>query len=398
MNKTIKKLLIKRFRSFPNAVVEFDNPTFFVGKNGAGKSNFADVFGFLSESMSLPLQAVFDKRGGISVVRNRSSVRSAPPILGIGVVFGKMNGASGGRFAFEVKAFPNYEYEVTREQCEVRCDDGTRYWYDRSKRFNSNVSGLRPALEPRALCLPVVGGDERFAPVLRSLSSMRVYLIEPEKLREMQDPDSGKVLRRDGSNAASVVKELERSNPDGLRRVREILESIVPNTKSVRPKKHGNKLTLEFTQEWGLHKRLDFEAFNMSDGTLRVLGMLMAVFQFPTPSLLVIEEPEATVHPGALGAVLDLIRHAGRITQVVVTTHSPDILDAKWIEDKNLRIVIWQEGASFISTIDETSRKALRDHLARAGELMRANALHPDTDALFKEGSKIKEERLFEEF
>jgi len=122
------------------------------------------------------------------------------------------------------------------------------------------------------------------------------------------------------------------------------------------------------------------------------------VFQFPTPSLLVIEEPEATVHPGALGAVLDLIRHAGRITQVVVTTHSPDILDAKWIEDKNLRIVTWQEGASFISTIDETSRKALRDHLARAGELMRANALHPDTDALFKESSKIKEERLFEEF
>ncbi len=41
----------------------------------------------------------------------------------------------------------------------------------------------------------------------------------------------------------------------------------------------------------------------MSDGTLRSLGLIMAVFQKQSPSVLVIEEPEATIHPGALGAV-----------------------------------------------------------------------------------------------
>ena len=75
----------------------------------------------------------------------------------------------------------------------------------------------------------------------------------------------------------------------------------MPNTKKVQPIKHGKKLTLEFTQEWGQNKRLKFESFSMSDGTLRALGLLAAVYQRSAPSVLVIEEPEATIHPGALG-------------------------------------------------------------------------------------------------
>ena len=113
----------------------------------------------------------------------------------------------------------------------------------------------------------------------------------------------------------------------------------------------------------------------MSDGTLRALGLLTAVFQRPAPSVLVLEEPEATMHPGALGTILDLLRHANRFMQVIVTTHSPDILDAKWIEDRHLRIVGWETGATCVSPVSEATRGVLRDRLMGAGELMRSNAL-----------------------
>jgi predicted ATPase len=199
----------------------------------------------------------------------------------------------------------------------------------------------------------------------------------------MQDPDSGISLRPDGSNATSVLQEIERQEPTDLERIGQILASIVPNTKRVRIKKHGKKLSLEFTQEWGDRKRLNFEAFSMSDGTLRALGLLAAVYQRPTPSLMVIEEPEATIHPGALGAVLDLLRHACRKMQVLITTHSPEVLDAKWIQDKHLRIVSWEEGATHITPISEASRKALQQHLMGAGELLCSNALEPSP--LFRE-------------
>ncbi|MGD1277529.1 MAG: AAA family ATPase [Tepidisphaeraceae bacterium] len=391
----IKSMVLKRFRSLPADSVDFDNPTFLVGRNGSGKSNFVDAFAFLAEAMASPLQAVFDRRGGISVVRNRTSGPSYPPNLGLGVVFGPLNGdIKRGRYAFEIRALPNYGFEVVHEQCLVETSKPDRLWFDRSKgNFNSNVSGLGPSLDPALLALPLVGGEARFAPILKTLAALRTYRIEPGKLREMQDPDSGVTLRPDGSNAASVLQEIQRHSGKDLARIGEILATIVPNTKKVQTTKHGNKLSLKFTQKWGVNKRLNFEAFNMSDGTLRALGLLLAVYQRPTPSLMVVEEPEATIHPGALGAILDVLRHASRRMQIVVTTHSPEVLDAEWIEDRHLRVVTWQEGATHVAAISDASRKAIQRHLMGAGELLRSNAL--DAAPLFFED--VAQAGLFEE-
>ena len=392
----ISKIIIKRFRSFPAATLSFENPLFVVGRNGSGKSNLADVFSFVSEAMVSPLQAVFDRRGGIASVRNRSSVKSAPPILGLAFEFGAFNGTEGGRFAFEVKALPNYRYKVVREQCLVRRKDGVRWWFDRGDEWKSNADGLTPALEPTSLALPLVGGDERFAPIFRILGGMRVYAIEPARLRDMQDPDSGQTLRPDGSNGASVLQELLRG--DDAREVKaqinSILVSIVPETTSVIPKKHGNKISMTFSQEWGEGKKLSFDAFSMSDGTLRSLGLIMAVFQKPSPSVLVIEEPEATIHPGALGAILDLIRRASKTMQVIVTTDSPELLDARWVTDENLCIVSWQEGASHLLLPSSATREAMRQHLMGAGELLRSNALHAED--LFTSEQDLNDGNLFE--
>jgi len=392
MEPTIKQIQLKRFRSIPLERIDFDNPTIFVGRNGSGKSNLVSVFTFLAESMISPLQAVFDKAGGISSVRNRSSGKSYPPNLGLRVDFGRLNGkAISGHYAFEVRALPNHGFEVVREQCHV----GGRFWFDRIRdKFESNVSGLRPLLDPASLGLPVVGGEEKFAPVLRTLAAMRVYSIEPGKLREMQEPDSGTTLKGDGSNVTSVLQEIQRQSKDDLHRVWEILESIVPNTKRVEVKKHGNRLSLVFTQQWGEKKRLIFEGFSMSDGTLRAIGLLAAVFQRPAPSLLVVEEPEATIHPGALESVLDLLRHASKHMQVVITTHSPDLLDAKWIADRHLRIVEWNEGATRVAPVSDSTRKALQGHLMGAGELLRSNAL--EAAPLFDEQALLRQGSLFE--
>jgi predicted ATPase len=204
---------------------------------------------------------------------------------------------------------------------------------------------------------------------------MRTYAIDPGKLREMQDPDSGAGLKSDASNAASVLQEIARQAPEDVERIGELLATIVLNTPRVQPIRHGNKLSLEFTQEWGEKKRLKFEAVSMSDGTLRALGLLVAVYQRPTPAVIVIEEPEGTIHPGALGAILDLMRHASRHMQVIVTTHSPDVLDAEWLQDNHIRIVSWQEGATRITPLSAGARETLQEHLMSAGELLRSNAL-----------------------
>jgi len=399
MEPTIKQLVLKRFRSIPSERITFDNPTIFVGRNGSGKSNLVSAFSFLAEAMASPLQAVFDKAGGISAVRNRSSGRSYPPKLGLRADFGRMNGrVASGFYAFEVRALPNYGFSVVREQCLVGGEGNARAWFDRTgMKFTSSVGGVNPSVDPASLSLPLVGGEEKFAPVLRTLAAMRVYSIEPGKLREMQEPDSGTSLKSDGGNVTSVLKEIERQSKDDFQRIADILATIVPNTKRVEVKKHGKNLSLEFTQEWGEKKRLKFEGFSMSDGTLRAIGLLAAVFQRPVPSLIAIEEPEATIHPGALESVLDLLRHASKHMQVVVTTHSPELLDAKWIEDRHLRIVEWTEGATRVARVSDSTREALQDHLMGAGELLRSNALDP-VPLLFDNKARFVQGDLFEDF
>jgi predicted ATPase len=386
----IKKIWLKRFRSILGARIGLENPLFLVGKNGAGKSNVLKALEFLSECMTAPLGAVFNNQGGIEAVRYRSGTQSRPPNMAVRVDFEFSNGGrSSGWYAFEIRAKEGYEFDVVREKCVVRTG-GQQSWFDRSHgAFTTSVPSVEPAVDPQALLLPLIGGTPQFAPVTRGLSGIRVFSIQPRAILELQDPDSGAILKPDGSNLASVLKSLSKEEGK-MERLCELLRTVVPGTATVRPIKHGKKLSLEFRQEWtedngstsnrikGLNKRtIAHEAFSMSDGTLRTLGILTAFLQHNRPTLVGLEEPEANIHPEALSSILEMIRSFSRDTQVLVTTQSPELLDAKWIEPENLRVVSWEKGVTHVLPLGESAVSTLRDHLMGAGELLRSNGLRP---------------------
>ena len=386
----IRKLWLKRFRSILAARLGFENPLFLVGKNGAGKSNVLKALEFLSECMTTPLGAVFNNQGGIEAVRHRSGTKSRPPNMAVRVDFDFRNGGrSAGWYAFEIRAKESYEFDVVREKCVVQTG-GQLSWFDRFHgSVTTSVPSIEPAVNPQALLLPLMGGTAQFAPVTRGLSGIRVFSIQPKAILELQDPDSGSILKADGSNLASVLKSLSKDE-EKMERLCELLCTVVPGTATVRPIKHGKKLSLEFRQEWsenggprGKSRRAASKrtvahgAFSMSDGTLRTLGILTAFLQPNRSTLVGLEEPESTIHPEALSSILEMIRSFSRDTQVLVTTHSPELLDAKWIEPENLRVVSWDKGMTQVLPLGEASVAALRDHLMGAGELLRSNALHP---------------------
>ena len=393
MKPFIQRLVLKGFRSIPAARIEFDNPTILVGRNASGKSNIVSAFSFLADAMSMPLPTVFDRAGGFAAVRNRSSGGGRPPNLAMRVDFGGRK--KHGFYAFEIKADRAHDFSVSREQC-VLYEGKKRSWFDRrGKRFDSDVDGLHPSIDTSSLALPVVGGTKAFNQVWRAFSRMRRYSIEPGKLRGMQEPDAGVALLPDGANAASVLERIENRRRGDFERLSSFLEVIVPNTRGISVNRYGKNLSLEITQTWGedAPKALRFEGFNMSDGTLRAIGLLAAVFQRPTPTLIAVEEPEATIHSGALGAVLDLLWEASERMQVIVTTHSPDLLDRKEIADRHLRMVEWSEGVTCAGPVSDANRRALRKGLTEAGGLLRANAL----EAAPRSRGSINRSDLFED-
>ena len=124
----------------------------------------------------------------------------------------------------------------------------------------------------------------------------------------------------------------------------------------------------------------------MSDGTLRALGALVAVTQLAGSRqpirFVCIEEPETALHPAAAGALMDALREASVHTQVVITTHSPDLLDELDAGRDTLLIVDAREATSRIAYADAASRAAIQQHLYSPGELLRMDQLQPDDAGL----------------
>ena len=132
----------------------------------------------------------------------------------------------------------------------------------------------------------------------------------------------------------------------------------------------------------------------MSDGTLRALGAIVAVTQLAgesTPvSLVGIEEPETALHPAAAGALMDAIQEAAVHTQVIVTSHSPDLLDQIDSADRILAVQS-RQGDTAIGRLDDASLEAIKNHLYSPGELLRMDQLAIDS----KDLDRQRQLRLF---
>jgi predicted ATPase len=174
--------------------------------------------------------------------------------------------------------------------------------------------------------------------------------------------------------------------PDRLARVYDYLQRINPNVTGVDPVSIDANFNLRFKLNRGMGHSEDFLANNISDGTLRALAVLVALFQnsdrYPL-NFIGLEEPEAGLHAAAAGVLFDGLVEGSTMRQIVVTSHSPDLLDREDIPLEALKAVTMKSGCTIIGEVDQVARTALRDHLYTVGELMRTDQLRPENPNSF---------------
>ncbi len=378
MISRLREVHIRNYKSIGQAVVQLSDFTLFVGPNGVGKSNFVDALSFVQQCLSGSIELAFKNRGGIGGVRRRSG--GHPTHVGIRLII-DLDPTTVADYSFEISARPQERFRVAKERCVVDHLLGPTYRYlIHDGEFQEAISGIRPRVSPDRLALFAASATEEFRAVYDFLTGMRFYSIVPERIRELQEADPGTTLNMNGSNAAAVVKRLREEDFEGYQRLCRLLSSVVAGLESVEYRAIGQMETLQFRQDVGLKDPWAFDALNMSDGTLRMLGLLLAVYQPERPSLIAIEEPEATVHPAAAEVITAVLLDAAKRTQVIITTHSPDILESKDLPDENIRVVTKEEGRTVIAPVSESSRAAIRERLYTAGELLRNDELSPDID------------------
>jgi hypothetical protein len=298
-----------------------------------------------------------------------------------------------GSYAFEIRAGADGTWSVKQEACEVTSPAGwlTKFEVQDGavREFVPERAALPPVSAPASappatadrLYLVTASGFGPFRAVFDALSRMGFYNLNPDAMRELQPPDSSHLLKRDGSNLASALARLE-NRPEWKQRLMDYLARVVPGVVGVEHKVFGPRETVEFRQQvQGAKDAWRFVAQNMSDGTLRALGILLALQQTGNGApirLIGIEEPETALHPAAVGVLLDSLRDAATRLQVIATSHSADLLDDKTLPDQAILAVVAEGNSTRIGPLDEVGRQALRDRLYTAGELLRMNQLNPD--------------------
>ena len=387
----ITKVTLRNYKSIASCEVQLRPLMFLVGPNGAGKSNFLDSLRFVADALNSSLDHAIRNRGGIDDIHCRSSGR--PKYFSIRLDFTLSEGSTG-YYAFRIGDFSRGRYKVQTEECVLQSAQQPiqeNYFYVENGTVIKTNMAVAPAAAKDRLYLVNASGLTEFRPVYEAFSQMGFYSLNLDKIKDLQAPDPGDLLTRDGSNLASVFKQL---SPSAKERIKEYLVTIVPSVDKIEARKYGPKEGLVFTQKVAkVEVPQRFLANNMSDGTLRALGILVALFQEnrdPQKRVLLvgIEEPESALHPAAVGVLLDALREAADKTQIIITSHSPDLLDDKDLDPGSILAVEARDGITVIAGIDEAGRSAVRDRLYTAGELLRLNQLQPDPAAI--DAAKVK--------
>lgn len=378
----ITQLTLRNYKSIAACRLKLGPLAFLVGPNGSGKSNCLDSLRLVAESLRTSLDHALRDRGTIKEVRRRSG--GHPNHFAIRLDFTIPSGING-YYSFQVAAKESGGFEVQTEECSLT--DGLKEHFYRVERGSVVKTSLQlaPAAFPDRLYLVAASGLPEFRPLYDALSGMEVYNLNPKEIGAMQKPDAGELLRRDGSNAASVFHKL---SPPGKAKINSYLARIVRGVADAETQILGSQETVEFRQAVkGQKHPWRFLAASMSDGTLRAFGWLLALFQVTSPRsnpppLIGLEEPEMALHPAASGILLAALREASTVTQVMVTSHSPDLLDDASIPTEAILAVDNEEGITKIAPIDEAGRSVLSERLFTPGELLRQNQIAPDPSAI----------------
>lgn len=380
----IEKICLKNFKVFQNVTIE-DIPAFcvIVGANGAGKTTLFDVFGFLKDCLTYNVTRALQARGGFQEVVSRGheqetielEIQYRLPLTGterlvtylveIGLqnkrpavireVLRYKRGAHGSPFHFLDFSHGKGD-AVTNEEDFSKTDE----------ELNREEQDLG-AMD--ILAIKGLGQFQKFkaANALRQMiESWHVSDFHIDAARGAKEAiGEYEHLSASGDNLQQVARNLFENHRDIYDQILEAMRQRVPGVNEITTQDTvDGRLVLQFGN--GIFKDPFNDRF-VSDGTLKMFAYLV-LLNDPSPHpFLCVEEPENQLYPRLLPELAEEFRnYAERGGQVMVSTHSPDFLNATELEE-----VFWLEkGEDGFSTVCRASDDEQVAAYMKAGDKM----------------------------
>jgi predicted ATPase len=387
----LSKFKVQRYKSLFDTEIELEPLTVFIGPNGSGKSNICEALAVLSNFLGrlvthtsgsnllhffLESLRLLNKKEELNIepkfwhgekdyllfeVRFFLDLYSAEERLSYTLLKKLLNLSI--QINFIPPSHPNTGYMVN-----VRSFDHFESFKLNHESTYNESSQLKEFL---------ISNQYVDSPLATSLKKVDVYDFFPMDLSTKTSSTDD--MDRTGKGITNSLVDILHENRENFAELEERLTRLVPNIKRISlPRGKNQTFELELIDKYSEHH---IPATEISDGTLRILGFLTALYQKEAPSIICFEELENGVHPWLLHKMMELLKIVsteginGKPVQVLITTHSPLLLN--YFEPYQVRAVeLDGEGKTQVHKLPIDSvrfQKALEAYDGELGELWFTN-------------------------
>ncbi len=358
----ITELSVKNYRSLKDMKLSFGPLTVLIGANGSGKSNILDVLKLLKQLITEERKTTggfdeepgeFDDRGGYEELvwgggqEREISVKVSADHSGPDAV-ANVYEARFGRNEHGQAGFLSEKLERSGADSIRR---GETKW---SHKGSSGSAELYESALGRA-------GVKQW-PIPNIIESMRdwaFYRFNPEVMRPPQKVRKEYRLVENGENLSTVIHTLFSDGDPALDEIVDVLKACVRTVEDLVSPIYGDAQTYVALKEKSVPSPVG--SWGLSDGTLLSLALAAALVTPDRPSLIALEAPDIELHPYVMQTLAEMLTIASGHTQVVVTTHSPYLLD--FLSPESFVVVEKTDGATTCRSLrdEQDVQKALAE-------------------------------------
>jgi len=395
MGMKIKKLEVEGFKSLKHVVWEPGDLNILIGPNGSGKTNILKVFEMLARSVEGRLVDFIKSEGGIEQFRWDKRAEKISVLLH--TCTRELNDEEPRNkethgLSYFLEFYEYFErFELTSEMLrllpERESDDNVQVQHQSDSETASflrkdgsrNRYGGRPGVRlggKETILSGILSSSDINPPILDFANTLREFKIfyypdtsVDSHVREPNITRYENILLPDGSNLITYIHTLTSENKD--------FEEVISSTMKAAFGSDFDRISFSPAADQYIQMRLSWKSLKspqsagmLSDGILKFL-FLICVFNHPNPpSLIAIDEPELGLHPGLFPIIAEMAEAASEKSQVVIATHSPELLNCFTDKIPTTTVCEWQDGQTVIKNLEgEQLKHWLKDY--KLGELFR---------------------------
>lgn len=369
-----KSINFSNFLSFndKNKPIELKNLNIIIGTNGSGKSNFIEGFSLL-KATTVDLRTIINKGGGVKEwIWKGSKETSSVEINAImekpfyqDILTEYCLGFEDIADRFEIvkeiiketkprnsrSDEPYLYYEnINDKKPTINVKESNGVDTSRSLRredVSSEKSILVQRRDPNIYPeLTRIANDFSKIMIYRNISTDRDSAIRNSQLTDLPTD----LVLEDSSNLALILNNID--GTDAYNSIIEEISQIYPGVEGISCKVQSNRITLYLKENIG-GKHTSIPSTRLSDGTLQYLFLLTILLSPIKPPLICLEEPEMGLHPDLIHKLAHVLKKSSEHTQIIITTHSKNLVDAFNDDPESVIICEKVDGATQLKRLDE---------------------------------------------